>query len=411
MKKDYIKYTIEELILDKEFIEWVRKGTFSEQDKILLSSHPELNYKIKKAKEIIELLDDKSQSLNEGEILKIWKNIENFEKQIGYKKFRIINLSSKISRYAAIFILSLILGGVIIFYISEDKNQTYEFSTAVNDKINNQSQIILADGTTINLDKEESKIVLNSEQQIVIENEHVIDLDPEDKKTQVKMNEVVIPYGKQSQISLSDGTIIWINAGSRLAFPTQFNKKTREVYLEGEAYFEVTHDANRAFIVNTEAISVKVYGTKFNLSAYKQDERLETTLLEGKVSVTNLNSSKILRRETFLVPNQKASFNKKDNTIRLEDDPEASSSIAWVDGWLSFKQEKLQEVHSKLHRFYNVDFDQVPKGLDNNLISGKLDLKDSLQYVLKTLSDVTGLKYKLENNFVEIENIDPKIKQ
>ncbi len=110
------------------------------------------------------------------------------------------------------------------------------------------------------------------------------------------------------------------------------------------------------------------------------------------------------------MPNQTASFNKSDNTIRLDDDPEAGSAIAWVDGWLSFKHEKLTDVHAKLHRYYNVQFEQIPRELDKNLISGKLDLKDSLEYVLKTLTDVSGLKYKLNNNIVEIEKIDPKIK-
>ncbi len=306
MKKDYLKYTIEELILDKEFIEWIRKGTFTEKEKIFLSSYPEFKFNIKKAKEIIELLDDNSQSLKDEEILKIWRNIENFEKQNRNKKSRIITLSSKITRYAAIFILTLMVGGVIRYYISKDQNQSYEFATDVNDQTHYQSQIILADGTTINLDKEDSKIALSTEKQIVIDHEHVIDLKHEEISTQVKMNEVVIPYGKQSQITLSDGTKIWINAGSRFAFPTQFDKNSRVVYLEGEAYFEVAHDENKAFIVNTEAISVKVYGTKFNLSAYKQDKHLETTLLEGKVSVVDRNSTKILRRETFLIVTMRA---------------------------------------------------------------------------------------------------------
>jgi len=411
VNKDYLKYTIEDLILDKEFIEWIRKGNFTQEEKVFLTSHPELKFKINKAKEIIALLNDDNQSLKDADILMIWKNIENFEKHNENKTSRIVNLMYKFSRYAAILILVLIVGGVIRYYLSEDNNQSYEFSATVSDKSNDQSQIILADGTTINLNQEESKIALNSEKQMVIENENVIDLNHEDFKNQIKMNEVIIPYGKQSQITLADGTKIWINAGSRLAFPTQFTKNTRTVFLEGEAYFEVAHDDNIPFIVNTEDISVKVYGTKFNLSAYKQDERLETTLLEGKVSVKNRNTSKILKKETFLMPNQKASFNKTDNSIRLEDDPEAGAVIAWVDGWLSFKQEKLTDVHAKLHRFYNVQFEQIPNDLDKNLISGKLDLKDSLEYVLNTLSDVTGLKYKLKNNFVEIENIDPKIKQ
>src|SRR5690606_14480825 len=98
---------------------------------------------------------------------------------------------------------------------------------------------------------------------------------------EVWMNEVIIPYGKKSELLLADGTKVWLNAGSRLAFPSRFTRNTREVFLEGEACFQVAKNEEQLFIVKAGNLDVKVLGTHFNVSAYPADATIETVLLEG----------------------------------------------------------------------------------------------------------------------------------
>ena len=123
----------------------------------------------------------------------------------------------------------------------------------------------------------------------------------------------------------------------------------------------MAHNEDQPFIVNTEAVAVKVLGTKFNLSAYRGDSFAETTLLEGKVVMKDQSSNKLFSNETVLQPNQRATFNKESNKFVLKNEPDADLSIAWIEGWLEFHQKPLNLVILKLERYYNVQF----KGEDN----------------------------------------------
>jgi ferric-dicitrate binding protein FerR (iron transport regulator) len=217
------------------------------------------------------------------------------------------------------------------------------------------------------------------------------------------MNEVVIPFGNKSQLILPDGTKVWLNAGSRMAFPNKFSGKKREVFLEGEAYFEVTHNANLPFFVNTKDISIKVLGTKFNVSAYKTDKVAETVLLEGKVAVKELSSMGFMMKETMLAPNQKASFNKENKTISVQNERDADFAIAWTEGWFKFSQQNLNTVLNKLQRYYNVQFEYDPNFSTADMITGKLDLKESIEQTMVALGDVANIQYRINGDKIQIE--------
>lgn len=401
MKKEYLKCTVEELIEDRQFVAWVLREKNQKEWELFLAENPDFKITARKARKIIKLLSDNSEHLSENEILKIWKNIDKFDDQVKANS-RSIRFTVFL-KYAAVFILALSLGAVG-YWMVDHPDQSYVFTSGNDQSGNHQSRLSLADGTTIDLEKENSKIALNADQKIVIDNEQVIDLkNSKNHPDQSKMNEVVIPFGKKSQLILEDGTKVWLNAGSRMAFPTRFEGKKREVFLEGEAYFEVAHNKEHPFFVNTNHVSVKVLGTKFNVSAYKSDQFTETILLEGKVSLREQAALGFLKNETILLPRQKASYNNELKTMSVKNDPDVELAVAWTEGWFRFSQQSLDGILNKLQRYYNVKFVFDPSISKADLITGKLDLKDSIEKVMVALSDVAKIQFRINGDQIFIE--------
>lgn len=401
MKQEYLKFTLEELIEDREFIVWVLRGKNSKEWENFLFENPGFKVTVKKARKIIELLRDHHEAINEDDILKIWKNIETFDFQFQNRSRKIKR--NRFLRYAAILVFALLIGGSAGYWMIVQNQKSYVFFASSPSRYDNQSHLFLSDGRTVDLEKENSIISLNDNQQIFIDNNEVIDLSKTTSTDDTKMNEVVIPFGKKSQLILEDGTKVWLNAGSRMAFPTKFSEKNREVFLEGEAYFEVAHNKNIPFLVNTKDISIKVLGTRFNISAYISDELTETTLIEGKVAISERSSLSFLKKEIFLAPNQKASYNKDHKTITVKNEPDADLSIAWTEGWFKFSQENLNDVLNKLQRYYNVQFVFERGFSTTDLITGKLDLKDSIEKVMYALADVAKIQYRIDGEKIFIE--------
>lgn len=401
MKKEYLKFTPEELIDDSEFIAWALRGKNQKVWEIFLADHPEFKTTVLEAQRIADMLQDDQDHINDEDILNIWKNIERFDTITRNRKHREIILRG-VLRYAAVLAVILAVGGGG-FWFSNLNHKTYVYKTNPPSDTGIQSRLILSNGTTINLEKENSKIALNSDEKIVLNNEKVIDLSDIDNPEESKMNEVNIPFGKKSQLLLEDGTKVWLNAGSRMAFPTKFNGKSREIFLEGEAYFEVAHNQNLPFIVNTSNISVKVLGTKFNLSAYKTDILTETVLIEGKVAIKKQSTWGFLSGETILMPNQKASFSSDNQTLTVKNEPDVESAIAWREGLFKFSHQSVNSVLNQLQRYYNVHFEFSREFKTNDVITGKLDLKESIEKVMVVLADVANIQYRIDGNKIYIE--------
>ena len=405
MKKEYLQLTVEELLGNHEFSAWMLHGRHKQEWEAFLIENPEFKSTVNKARKILDLLRDRHDHLSDDDLLAIWKNIESFDEQ-ARKRTRQIKLHA-IMRYAAILIVAISIGSVGYWSFNQYR-KSYIYTSTGDSGAGSQSKLHLSNGTTVDLEKENSKIAMNSDQKIVIDNEKVIDLSKTSEADESKMNEVVIPYGKKSQLTLEDGTKVWLNAGSRMAFPTKFAGKKREVFLEGEAYFEVAHNQVQPFVVNTGEIAIKVLGTRFNLSAYKTDKLTETVLLEGKVTVSELSALGFLKSETILSPNQKASYDRNNRSISVFDVTDADLAIAWTEGWFKFSQQSLNDVLNKLQRYYNVQFVFDSKFPTNDLISGKLDLKEAVGSVMIALADVAGIQYRIDGNQIYIEK---KIKQ
>lgn len=400
MNKEYLQLTVEELLVNDAFVALMLHDRHKEEWEAFLAENPEFKLTVNKARKILDLLRDRHDHLSDEDLLTIRKNIESFDERFRNRTSQI--RLNKIMRYAAVLIVAISFGsaGYWAFF---QKQETYVYTTKADSGTGSQSRLHLSNGTTVDLEKENSKIALKSDQTIVIDNGKVIDLSNTSQVDELKMNEVVIPYGKKSYLILGDGTKVWLNAGSRMAFPTKFTGKTRDVFLEGEAYFEVAHKQNQPFVVNTGEIAIKVLGTRFNLTAYKSDKLTETVLLEGKVTISEASALAFLKHETILSPNQKASYNRNSHSISIIKVVDADLAIAWTEGWFKFSQQSLNDVLTKLERYYNVQFVFDSKFSTTDLITGKVDLKESVESVMMALADVADIQYRIDGSKIYIE--------
>jgi transmembrane sensor len=400
VNKSYLKFSVEELADDHEFIAWVLRGKNQKAWESFLAENPDFRFTASRARKILEILHDHQDKISSDDILKIWKKIDGFNKLIKNPQ-RQFNLPA-ILRYAAVLIVALAIGSAG-YWIANQNQKAYVYKSNIDPATGDQSYLILSNGRKVDLEKKDSKIVLNADNKIIIDNEKEIDLNKSSSRDESTMNEIVIPFGKKSHLILEDGTKVWLNAGSRMAFPTKFTGNKREVFLEGEAYFEVAHNPSLPFIVNAGKMVVKALGTRFNLSAYKTDNLFETVLIDGKVAISQQSILGFHKKETILLPNQKASFNQSDHSISVNNEPDVEFAIAWTEGWFKFSQQSVYEVLNKLQRYYDVRFVLEHPFSSTDLITGKLDLKESIEQVMTALEDVTNLQYRINGSNIYID--------
>jgi transmembrane sensor len=194
------------------------------------------------------------------------------------------------------------------------------------------------------------------------------------------MAQVIIPYGKRSEITLADDTKVWLNAGSQLSYPLKFTGNTREVYLAGEAFFEVESDAAKPFHVITGDMTIRVTGTRFNVTSYANDQTTQAVLLSGKIDAAR---NKRFSRSLELEPGERIVYNKQEERFEKESvDVELYAS--WVNGYLIFDNEPVDNIFKKLERYYNKNI-LTEKLSGQPKFTGKLDLADDLEKVLKNI--------------------------
>lgn len=219
-----------------------------------------------------------------------------------------------------------------------------------------------------------------------------------------ELNKLVVPYGKRSNLTLSDGTKIWLNSGTQLDFPTEFKGKTREIYIDGEIFIEVAHNQEVPFIVHAHEMDILVQGTSFNISAYKDDNSKTVVLVEGRVKIKR-GSTHIAE----LLPNEKIDITE--NNI-LKETVDVSEYISWRKGVLEFNSTPMSEILRKIGRYYNVQFDGTKDTkLNEQTCTGKLFLSSNLDSVMTSVSMLSSTVYKRENNTIHIIKKEMPMKQ
>ena len=266
-------------------------------------------------------------------------------------------------RYAAVAaILVLVLASTWFFILNhrqaKEMAQTPTPSIPYkNDKApgRNKATLTLADHSTINLDDAANgKLAQQGNAAIIKSNGGQLAYNTTNEKTtEVLYNTLTTPRGGQYQLVLPDGSKVWLNAASSIRYPTAFSGSTRQVDITGEAYFEISKDANRSFTVRVGSPAgakgeIKVLGTHFNVNAYDDEPAMRTTLLEGAVRLTKDAASAVLK------PGQQAQLQQA-GEIKLVSDPDIEQTMAWKNGLFAFNGADIHTIMRQISRWYDVD--------------------------------------------------------
>ena len=225
-----------------------------------------------------------------------------------------------------------------------------------------------------------------------------IDNSHKDETPEVAYIEKTNPNGQKSNIHLSDGTAIQMNAGSRIKFPAVFANDKRVIELEGEAFFTVVSDPERPFTVLSGTLSTTALGTAFNIKAFPDEERMKISLAEGKVVVNRIDRPD--QKSYFLNPGESIEYNKQNQNIRkIGFSPE--SEFAWKEGVITFKKASFEEIIYKLERWYGVKFVVRRQKVIKKGFTGSFK-KKSLDEVLKGISFSSDFEYEIKDKTVII---------
>ena len=364
----------------QEEIEELTKWLKREENQIVFRDFVKTNYAI----------DAAMHSFDSTEVKKLLSDRVQQENNIFYK-----SRFSSYYKYAAI--LTMVLGS---FYF-------YKSSTLFNSKDNvvvpRQDEIVLQ------LDNESVQTIDPSNEKNVTDKFGKV-IGKQDKNRLVYSNAfsngklvyntLRIPYGKTFEVQLSDGTIVHLNSGTSLRYPVHFLKnQSRQVFLIGEAYFEVAKDKAHPFTVNTQEVNVEVLGTKFNVNTYTEDVTTDVVLVEGKVSL--YKDKKTTGNQVYLTPGLKGSTTRGQQKITTEN-VNTDYYTAWVKGSLVFKNASFNDIIKKLERHYNVTFINKNKMLGKEIFNARFD-NEPIEVVLKYFSDSYAIDYKINEDQITIK--------
>ena len=273
-------------------------------------------------------------------------------------------------------------------YLSSENNEKHNIvSSEIVYEPQTESIIILSDGSNINVENIEDN---NKIKDIIkISNEKAISYNMENKTDLVnELNTAITPNMRTLKIELSDGTEVTLNANSKLIYPVQFNGDDRVVILEGEAYFNVKK-SKKQFVVETNYLSVNVYGTEFNVNT-SSDSKIETVLVKGAVGVKDKNG-----KISLMMPNQGCTYDIEKNEYRVEN-VDVENYISWMKNEFKYKDVDLDYLLNVISKWYGVDF-IIKDDISNNKVNIWANRDDSIISLLSSIEQATGLLFIRES--------------
>lgn len=395
----YNNYSIEDFASDPYFQMWVFEPN-AMANKFWadwLTDHPEKRETVEKAKRLVLLLDRDEDKLSKKEVDAIWRTIiENRGVHKGFKKqnkgrYEISNLL----KIAAVFIGLFALGFTAYYFNSIWMKESSKTIAS------NRITLELEDGSIVFLDEVNSETITNKTKAVVSDKNTLSYKNAEkDLDNKLVYNKITVPYGKIFELELSDGSRVKLNAGTKLRYPVRFLKNTpRNVYLEGEAFFEVAKDKKNAFTVVTNKMNTRVYGTKFNVSCYKNEHKIATVLVEGSVGVYKANGEG-KDHPTLIKPGYRALF--KNDAIGVSK-VDVSKYTAWTDEKLVFMDDSFDVIVKRLERKYDVKIINQYTELNGKKFTG-IFKKESLEDVLRIFREHTHFNYTIKEKSVVITN-------
>lgn len=286
--------------------------------------------------------------------------------------------------------IAVLLSIGIYYWMDSEKETAMSLALLENTTSLSGDEIVLIESDDKMQLKDESSIRYDVDGKSNVE-EHVVKKETSDEKKEKKeeINQIIVPKGRRADITFSDGTKMYVNAGTRVFYPAVFRKDKREILVEGEVYLDVKKDPSRPFIVKTNGFDVKVLGTQFNVCAYKEDASASVVLVDGRVEV---NAGK--KEKSVLSPNQMIEINDKSTEIKEVD---VFEFICWKDNMMMLNDRKVGETLDRLSRYYGRTI-LYGEEIRDIPISGKLDLRENMEDVINILCLSLFLEYKTDAN-------------
>lgn len=361
--------------------------------------------------QLMEEDSDDDHSLNEPDSSLLFAKIKTDERLKDVLTHIPDYSSSKIKIIRSIAVAAvMLLVGIAAFLIWNTHNKTthsiYNQMANIDSKVvpgTNKAQIILDNGSRIDLEKIKGDTVINNgDFEIVKTADGSISYRakyPSKQSSKLVYNTIVTPGGGEYKLHLPDGTKVWLNAQTRLRYPVQFDKQIREIEMHGEAYFEIAKQVYQGkrvpFIIHTGDQKLEVLGTVFNLQNYGKN--IVTTLLEGKVK---LNFKDHSQAEQYLLPDEQTTFNIADKRIqKIQVDPFYFS--AWKDGKFAFEKTAIEDVMATISRWYDVEV-IFKNQLTNFQFSGTVSRYEDINRLLRTIELVGGIRFQLEGRRIYV---------
>lgn len=388
MQQDSIKYNISKLIYKS-----ISK-IITPDEKVILDSWLKTDENRKLYDKIIdkESIQKKQSVYNELDTDLIFKKLEKKIRANKNSNSKVILLIPKVLKYAAIIVLFLGIGYLYQQGYFSNKSELIIPSESITLQLENGNiQTINEDGSTKVVDDKGNVIGAQNGNQLVYNNGVI--------KEKLAYNILTVPYGKRFEVQLSDGTRVHLNAGTSLKYPVKFiNGKNRQVFLNGEAFFNVTSDKEHPFVVNAETLNIEVFGTEFNVSAYPEDTTTDVVLVEGSVGL--YSEEKSLKEVITIVPGTKGSLDKNENRISTEK-VNIEIYTQWMKGGLVFRNSSFENISKKLERHFNVKIINTNQQLNKEVFNASFK-EEPIDIILNDIKNSFNFDYRIEKNTIYI---------
>lgn len=347
MNKDYTGYTAEQLLNDDFFIHSELHPT--EETRLFWLDLERTDSSLAKEIRVARMLMNRFRQdvsrplLPAPEVSDLWDKIQWENQQ---KKRFVLFRYGVAAAVAAILVLAL-----TIPYLLPEKEIDYQTIIADLPAEKEQDEVQLV------FSNEEKVLISEEESQISYDEKGVVRVNSESVRTQsghntgeneVQLNKLIVPAGKRSFLTLSDGTKLWVNSSTKVVYPNIFQGNRREIYVDGEVYLEVIPNPDKPFCVKTEQMSVQVLGTSFNVCAYPEDNQQQVVLVNGKVEVQTQEHA-----AEELVPNELYEYDKQTEKTSIKE-VDAADYISWKNGYYQFSGQELSVLFKRLSRYYAV---------------------------------------------------------
>ena len=395
MNKDYTGYTAEQLLNDDFFIHSELHPT--EESRLFWLDLERTDLSLAKEIRMARMLMNRFRQdvsrplLPAPEVSDLWNKIQRKNQQ--KKRFQLFRYGVA-AAVAAILVLAL-----TIPYLLPEKEIDYQTIIAdlPAEKEQDEIQLVFSNEEKVLISEEESKISYDEKGEVHVNSESVRTQSGHNTgENEVQLNKLIVPAGKRSFLTLSDGTKLWVNSSTKVIYPNIFQGNKREIYVDGEVYLEVTRNPDKPFCVKTEQMSVQVLGTSFNVCAYPEDNQQQVVLVNGKVEVQAQEHA-----AEELVPNELYEYDKQTEKTSIKE-VDAADYISWKNGYYQFSGQELSVLFKRLSRYYAVSI-VCDKEVEALKCSGKLDLTERVDDVLENLSKAAPIKVEHDHEQIIIK--------